>query len=107
MEMDLPTFDEFKRNRDFYMKKFYGTEEDTLAWADAGSTMLKEYVQRHVYEIEGYRCKSLEEVERIARQQGIALKDLDYKPVIVPQAGRKCDLLVKFMSKSQREKREL
>lgn len=97
----LPTFDEFARNRD----KYLGREDDRFSEADAGSKALNKHVQRHVYEIEGYRCKTLEEVERVARNQGIPLKELDYQPQVVPTSAGKCDLLVRFVSKTKREAR--
>ena len=100
-EIQLPTFEEYKRNRDRYL----GRADDILSSADAGSKLVKT-VQRHIYEIEGYRCKSLEEVERVAASQGIPLAQLDYRPCIVPQSGHKCDILVKFVPKHTREKRQ-
>lgn len=99
----LPTFDQFVKNAE----KYNGRDDDRFAEADKGSTHLKGHVQRHIYEIEGYRCRSLEEVERVAKSQGINIRELDYRPQVVPQGGGKCDLLVKFISKDQREKRKL
>ena len=98
----MPTFDEYVRNRD----KYIGSEEETLASADRGSTALNRTVKRHVYEVEGYRCKSLEEVERIARSQGIDLRKLDYRPQLVQAGAGKYDVIVRFVSKDDREKRE-
>lgn len=99
----LPTFDQFARNSE----KYVGRDDDRFAEADRGSTHLKAHVQRHIYEIEGYRCKSLEEVERIATAQGINIRELDYRPQVIPLGAGKCDLLVKFVSKDQRAKRKL
>lgn len=96
-----PTFDEFVANRE----KYIGRDDDRFSEADRGSSHLKSVVQRHVYEIEGYRCKTLEEVEKVARNQGINLRELDYRPEVIPLGGGKCDLLVKFISKDEREKR--
>lgn len=93
----LPTFDEFRKNPDKYM----GREDDRLAEVDYGSRNLGKHVQRHVYEIEGYRCKSLEEVERIAKSQGIELKELDYVPVVTPLGGGQCDLKITFMRREK------
>lgn len=99
-EIALPTFEEFKRNRERYL----GRDDDALASADSGSKVLNQ-VQRHVYEIEGYRCRTLEEVERIANAQGIPMRQLDYRACIIPQSGHKCDILVKFVPKHTRERR--
>lgn len=100
-EFGLPTFDEFAKNRDKYM----GTDEDRLLEVERGSQTMRRQVSRHVYEIEGYRCRSLEEVERIAKEQGIPLRELDYRPQKISAGAGKFDLIVRFVSKSQREKR--
>lgn len=101
MEVEhFPTFEEFKRNR----HKYLGRDDDNLASVDRGSLVLKQ-VRKHIYEIEGYRCKSLEEVERVAASQGIPMRELDYRPCIIPQSGHRCDILVKFVPKHVREKR--
>lgn len=97
----VPSFEEFCKNRD----KYLGREDDRFAEADAGANNLKKYTQRHIYEIEGYRCKTLEEVQRVANNQGIPIKSLDYRPEIIPLGGGKCDILVRFVPKHSREKR--
>jgi hypothetical protein len=99
----LPTFDQFAKNTE----KYTGRDDDMFAEAEAGSRNLDRHVQRHIYEIEGYRCKSLHEVERIAKAQGIPLRELEYKPQVIPQGAGKCDLLVKFVPKNQADKRKL
>jgi hypothetical protein len=100
-EYGMPSFDEFCRNREKYM----GREDDRLIEVDRGSQTMRRNVSRHVYEIEGYRCKSLEEVERIAANQGIPLRELDYRPQVLQAGAGKFDLVVRFVSKSERERR--
>lgn len=101
-ELGAPSFEDFKKNRE----KWVGKDDDNLGQVDAGSQNINRYVQRHVYEIEGYRCETLEEVERVARNQGIPVRELDYKPEVLPQSGYKCDLLVKFVPKHVRDSRK-
>ena len=98
----FPSLERWKTERE----KYLGREDDTLASADKGSTLLSKSVKRHVYEIEGYRCKNLEEVERVAREQGINLKALDYRPQLVQAGAGKYDIIVRFVSKTQRDKRD-
>lgn len=98
-----PTFEEFKRNR----QKFVGRDDDSLAIVDKGSHNLQRVVENHIYEIEGFRCKNLEEVERIAGDYGIPLRELDYRPELIPQGGGKAKMLIKFVSKLEREKRAI
>lgn len=97
-----PTWDEFKRN----YSRWQITEDEALAQVDKGSQWLHARVSKYRFEIEGYRCKTLEEVERIANSQGIPIQDLDYRPEMIPQGCGKAEILVKFVSKSEREKRE-
>jgi hypothetical protein len=97
-----PTFEEFKRNREKYM----GRDDDALASVSAGGEVSNRFTQKHVYEIEGYRCKTLEEVERIASQQGIPLRSLDFRAMLIPQGAGKGNLLIKFVSSDERKRRE-
>lgn len=95
-----PTFEEFRRSPE----RFLGRQDQILSSADKGSKFLNN-VQRHIYEIEGYRCKTIEEVERVAASQGIPLRELDYRPELIPQGGGRADILVKFVSKTTRDAR--
>lgn len=94
-----PTFEEFKRNR----AKYLGKRDDTLSSIDKGTQLLSQYVKRHQYEIAGYRCKTLEEVERIASDYNIPLRE--FTAECIPQGGGKCDFLVKFVSGDERKRR--
>lgn len=96
----IPTFKDFSKNPDL----FRTNEEEAFNQVDKGSSVFYKGVQ-YKYEIEGYKCKSLEEVERIAKSQGIPIKELDYQPEIIPQGGGKAQFNVKFISKAQRDKR--
>lgn len=98
-----PTFEQFKKNREKYM----GRDDETLALVDRGSHNLKRVVDKYTYEIEGFRCDTLEKVEQIAADYGIALRELDYRPELIPQGGGKAKMLIKFISKEDREKRAL
>ena len=102
MNIRIPTFEEYKANRD----RFLGRDDDALAQIDAGSQALKKVVTKYIYEIEGYRCRSLEEVERVAISQGIPLHALDYRPVMLPGVGQKGEVLVKIISKLERDQRD-
>lgn len=101
-EVGLPSFEEFKRNRNKWIKQ----EDEDFGLVDQGPQSIKRCVQKHIYEIEGYRCKSLEEVERVAASQGIPIHELDYRPQLIPMGAGKCDVLVKFVPKHTRMKRE-
>ena len=100
-DFGLPTIEEFAKNKE----KYLGREDDRLIEVERGSQTMRKSVSRHIYEVEGYRCKTLEEVEKIAKEQGIPLRELDYRPQVIQAGAGKFDLIVRFVSKSQREKR--
>lgn len=86
--------------------KFKNHEEDKLALAEQGGHQFKHLYNKMTHELEGYRCKSLYEVYKIAKNQGIPIKDLDYRPQLIPLGSGRCDVLVKWVSKSERIRRE-
>lgn len=88
----LPTLEEFQKNPDLWRVR----EDDKLIWADKGSSILNKYVSTQEYEFSGYRCKSLEELERVVLSEGYKLSDLEFQPHIIPDVGRKCKILVRF-----------
>lgn len=99
--MDIPSFKEFCRDPE----KFLGRPDDVLSQVDKGGRGINAVTQRHVYEIEGYKCNTLEEVERVAKSQGIPVQSLDYQPQVMPNLGHKCDLKIVFIPKWRRERR--
>ena len=99
----FPTFDEYRKNPE----KYTGRADASLAEVDRGSTNLNRLVRKHIYEIEGYKCNSLEEVEKVAASIGIDLRELDYRPQVQPNTSGKFDIKVTFVSKNDREKRKL
>lgn len=98
----FPTFKEFQKNPD----KWRTRKDAKFGEVDKGGSSINKITQRHSYEIEGYKCKTLEEVERVALSQGIPIEALDYRPQVIPQSGHKCDLKIVFVPKHIREKRE-
>jgi hypothetical protein len=99
----MPTFDEFRRSPE----KYLGRDDERFSEVDRGSVLIQNLIQKHIYVIEGYRCKSLEEVERVAADMGIPIRELDYRPQIRPTGAGKCDVVVQFvpMREIQRRKR--
>lgn len=97
----FPTFDEFVKNPEILL----GREDDRLTEVDKGSTNLNRVAKKYIYEIEGHKCKTLHEVERVAKNMGINMKELDYRPVVHPNTSGSYDLKVTFISKSDMDKR--
>ena len=95
-----PTFEEFSRNPWRYRKQM----TNVFDIADRGSQILG-MVQDHKYEFIGskktYKCDSLEEVERVAIQEGCGVDDLEMKPEIIPLGGGLADILIRFRKKQR------
>lgn len=94
----LPTFDEFKKNPDAYKKR----EDQELISADGSSQVFRKLINKQRYAVNGYECKSLEEVERVARAEGI-WDNLAFVPQIIPIGAGKCDILIHFVSKDREQ----
>lgn len=92
-----PTFEEYVRNR----HRFQARTSNLFDVADNGTSNLKMMLKDYRYEIDGYKCDSLEEVERVARSQGYSEHDLEMRPEIIPLGGGWCDILVRFCAKSK------
>jgi hypothetical protein len=93
----IPSFEEFKKNPDKFRARVNWQKRFELV--DLAGNSLKGQLQKVYYEIAGYRCKTLHEVESVARREGIDLNSLEFQPVIIPNAGHKCDILVRFVVK--------
>jgi hypothetical protein len=92
----LPTLEEFAAAPEKWRK----AADDIFKTADIGSTMgLKNIVAKQTYEVSGYKCDTLEEVERVALNEGLDIKLLELKPQIIPLGGGKCNIHVVFAPK--------
>ena len=99
----MPTFEEFSRAPDFWRKQWRGNDDWILEMVDKGSTNLNKYIAKHEYFIDGYKCNSAEEVEKVAKDQGYKLSDLKPKIELVPMEGNSGRLkaVVEFYCKTQ------
>lgn len=46
-----------------------------------------------------FKCRTLEEVWKVAYNEGVSPADLDYDPQIVPQGNGKCNIHVTYFRK--------
>jgi len=90
----VPTFEQFAKNPGF----FRVNPEEAFLHAETGSTIFKKHIKYRFF-IDGYECKSIEEVERIAVDQGYRREDLDICPEIIPAGGGRAEFHVKFINK--------
>lgn len=91
----VPTFEQFSKNPDKYRRPVEGLFET----ADKGSTVLKGLIKEHVYEIMGYRTKSLEEVQRIMRNEGANPDDYEMRPELERLTAGKLRAIVRIVKK--------
>ena len=95
-----PTFEEFLKNREYYV----GKEDEILETVERGSNTLGQVVitQKYQIEIDGnvYPCRTLYEVEKIAKNEGIKLTALEIRPELINEGGLKAVLLVRFRKKN-------
>lgn len=104
----FPTFEQFAKNPEHFKNKFLGTETQALESVSNGSSnnALRQATKETVYEILHYRTKKLEDVERIARDNGIDLRAMKYRAVINNMGGHMGQVVVKFMSQADYERRQ-
>lgn len=97
----VPTFEQFCKNPKRYRKN----AEETFEAVDEGGHAMRHLMHSMTYEIFGYKCTTLEEVQRIASSQGFQIDHLEAKPQAIPEPGGsgsapKCRMHVVFEPKS-------
>lgn len=81
---NFPTFDEFRKNPDKWRER----PEEILEAVDSSSHTFRDVIKRQVYFWrDTHECKSLEQVERIAREEGYDLSGLEMEPLVRPLHG--------------------
>lgn len=93
----FPTIQEFAANPDKYRESL----SKRLARVDQSSAVFKNSLERQTYKIAGFKVKTLEEVERIAREEGINLADCNFAPQVLPGSmPGKVEIMVEFKVKT-------
>jgi hypothetical protein len=99
---NFPRFEEFQKNPD----KWRVNEEDIFISLAQMEVFFRSRVKSVNYYWRGkYRCKTLEELQRVTRNEGYKGSDLDYQPVVLPTDGTsnhhksKLDITVNIYSK--------
>lgn len=107
-QFGFPTFEQYASNPTKYLTQFKGKETETFDTVANGSNLagLRKMTKSVKYEIFQYKTNKLEEVERIARDNGIDLRKLKFKAIIQNMGGHSGEIIVKFMSQEEYERRE-
>jgi hypothetical protein len=98
----FPTFDEFRKNPD----KWRMREDELFASADASTQTFKQALQTQKYQWKDeYLCDSLEQVERIAKDEGFKISDLEMQPAVRTvngtSPGGPVEIIVRFWPKEE------
>lgn len=106
-ERGFPTFEQYAKNPSRYIKQFRGGEHDSLDAVANGSSIrgLRDATKEVEYHILQYKTKKLEEIERIARDNGIDLRRMKFKAIIQNMGGQNGQIVVRFMSPEEYERR--
>lgn len=84
----FPTFDEFRRNPDKYRDR----PEQLFESAEASTQTFRRAVVKQKYCWRNtYPCDSLEQIERIAREEGFNVNDLEMQPGVISKTGTNRD----------------
>lgn len=98
---NFPTFSEFIKNPDRWRNR----ADSIFESADQSSVTFKKNVKKHTYSWKDeYACNSLEQVERIAKEEGLTPLDLEMCPKVRPIHGTdssKLEIVIQFWPKEE------
>jgi hypothetical protein len=98
----FPTFDEFRKNPDKWRKR----PDELLISADGSTQAFRDQVERHRYMWrDQYSFGSLEQIERVCREEGYSTEDLEMEPLVKPLHGSskqgKVEIVIRFWPKDE------
>jgi len=88
----MPTLEEFSKDP----SKWKNPSEYLLEQVDKGSKILTSGFKKYTFEIAGYRCVSLEEVQFVATCEGLDWATMEIKPMVIPGSFGESRIHVKF-----------
>jgi len=74
----MPTFDEFCKNRDHYLKNWKLNDEAVFDSADLGSVLNKKRTKEHWYYYGMHKSKKLYDCVKAIQDDGISFDDVTY-----------------------------
>lgn len=95
--INVPTFDEFRKNPD----KYKTGPLSLLEVAEQGPLNFRRHLRTIRYHIGGEEVKTLEAVEQRAKDLGWDLLRMEMKPELEQVTGGRIDVHVKFVQKEQ------
>lgn len=95
------TFEEYRKDK----KRWQFNAEQIFEIVQGAGTNHKKSLKKLRFEVNGHRAETLEQVQRIAREEGLDMRTLDIWPEIIDLGGQWCDILVKFMPREEVQRR--
>ena len=74
----MPTFDEFCKNRDHYLKNWKLNDDAVFESADSGSISLKRETKEHWYYWGMHKSKNLYDIVRMVKDEGFTPDDVTF-----------------------------
>lgn len=97
----FPTFDEFRKNPDKYRNR----ADQLLESADTSTQSFRKALTKQKYCWRNtYLCDSLEKIERIAKEEGFTVDDLEMQPRVLSTTGTSqatIEIMVHFWPKAE------
>lgn len=99
---NFPTFEDFCKDPDRWRNR----KDSIFESADQSSQTFKKQVKSHRYSWKDqYLCESLEQIERIAKEEGFTPFDLEMSPHVKPMYGTdqkgKVEIIIQFWPKDE------
>ena len=91
--IEVPTFDEYAKNPE----KYKGRKDEIFVSAENGPQLLRKVTRRAYYYVGKYKVDSLEKAEKVAKDMGWNLSEMEYKPNLENVGGGKFDVHVHFV----------
>ena len=89
----FPTFSEYANNPD----KYVFTAGERLGHIDKSTHAFRHLVQKHRYRLGAWNVDTLEEIERIAKNEGVDLLKCKLAPTVIRNPGGKVDIEIEFV----------
>ncbi len=103
----FPSAQQFISNPEKYIELFRGKETNVFDIVSNGSTNagIRAATKSIKYTFRQYKSTRLEEIERIAKDSGVNLRQMQFKAVINNEGGQNGEIVVRFMENEEFERR--
>ena len=86
----MPSFDQFRKDPD----KFRDSEGARMGRLDQGSRVFNNLVEKQTYKYKKWETTSLEEFQRVLKNEGKDFMNMKLCPQVIPTKGGKCEIVI-------------